>query len=126
MITKKFRRMVAGYLVFSSPVLTTNTNSVVDISNLTSGYHKLSIFADGIYNVDNDFIYVYNSSFSPIYFSVNYLPTTPTPAPTSTPTCNPTSTQPTQTNITVIMVGNSAFVSICAIYSGDTQASKNR
>ena len=88
---QKIQTNGGGYLVFTSPVLTTYTNSVVDISNLAGGIHKLSIFVDGIYNVDDDFIFVYNSSFSPTYFSVNYLPTTPTPAPTAMPTPTPTS-----------------------------------
>jgi hypothetical protein len=59
-------------------VVTTSTNDIVDISNLTSGLHKLTISAEGIYDLNNDYIFSFNYSFSPIYFSVNILPSTST------------------------------------------------
>ena len=95
------------YVVF--PPSTTNTAMNIDISMLTSGAHELTIYADGEYNVNNDFIYPYDFQSSPIYFSVNYLATyptvsfnpTPTPSPTASPTCSPSPSptiEPTQTS----------------------------
>jgi hypothetical protein len=94
------------YLVF--PPSSTNTALNIDISTLTSGAHKLAVFVEGEYNVNNDFIFPYQYQSYPIYFSVDYLaayptvspsPTpSPTPTPTSTPTPVPTSTlSPTPT-----------------------------
>ncbi len=69
------------YVVF--PPSTTNTAINIDISKLTSGAHKLTIFADGEYNVNNDFIFPYHFQSSTIYFSVNYLAAYPVPSPSS-------------------------------------------
>ena len=63
----------ASFLDFynSSTIVTTYTNTVTNISDLTDGKHKITIFAQGNYDMDNDFVFPYNSSFTPIYFSVN-------------------------------------------------------
>ncbi len=76
------------YRVF--PPSTTNTAIDIDISGLTSGAHKLTIFADGEFNANNNFIFPYHYQSSPIYFSVNYLATYPTTTPSTTPTPSPT------------------------------------
>jgi hypothetical protein len=90
----KIQTTGGGSLMFSRPELITYSDSIVEISNLTDGVHALSVFIDGNYNVDNDFVFAYNRSFSPIYFYVNYNPTTPTPAsPTPSTTSTPTPTQ---------------------------------
>jgi hypothetical protein len=84
------------YIIF--PPANTSTNSNIDISMLSGGAHKLILYADGFYNVNNDFIYTYNFSSNPIYFSVNFLATSSTPSPTpklpptTSPTPNTTST----------------------------------
>jgi len=78
------------YRVF--PPSTTNTAIDIDISGLTSGAHKLTIFADGEFNANNDFIFPYHYQSLPIYFSVNYLAAYPTasPSPTPSPSLSPT------------------------------------
>lgn len=83
------------YVPFSQN--TTSTSVTIDVSSLTSGVHKLTIFADGFYNVNgdfinNDFTYSYDFSSPPIYFSVNYLGTYPTTSPSPTLTLKLTST----------------------------------
>jgi hypothetical protein len=55
-------------------VVTTSTNDIVDISNLTSGLHRLTIFAEGRYDLNNDYVFSFNDSFSPVIFYVNILP----------------------------------------------------
>lgn len=72
---------------------TTHSYELVDISNLTNRAHELTVFADGTYLLNEDFVYAYHSSSAPIYFYVNYLPTsstpialTPNPSPSPTPT----------------------------------------
>ena len=57
----------------SSSVVLTHANSLVDISNLADGKHKLTIIAEGSYNVDNDFVFPLHYSFAPVYFFVNIL-----------------------------------------------------
>jgi hypothetical protein len=71
------------YVIF--PPITTNTAINIDISTLTSCAHKLTVFAEGEYNVNNDVIFPYSYQSSPIYFSVNYLATYPTASPSPTP-----------------------------------------
>jgi hypothetical protein len=104
------------YEYVAYPPSTTNTVAYIDISSLTSGAHRLTIFADGEYNLNNDFIYPYHFTSSPIYFSVNYLadyPTTPPkptepPTPTATPTPSPTPKGP---KVTILSPANgSTFV----------------
>ncbi len=85
------------YVVF--PPSTTNTAIDIDISSLSSGAHKLTIFSDGEFNSNNDFIFPYHYRSPPIYFSVNYLATYPTasPSPTTQPSLSPIeSPTPTQ------------------------------
>jgi hypothetical protein len=55
----------------SSSIVYTHANTLVDISHLADGKHKLTIIAEGSYNVNNDFIYPLNYYFAPIYFYVN-------------------------------------------------------
>jgi len=57
----------------SSSVVLTYANSVVDISNLADGKHKFTIFADGDYNWNNDFVRPLDYSFAPVYFHVNIV-----------------------------------------------------
>lgn len=57
------------YLIVPPNQTSTLTN--IDISSLTSGVHHLTIYADGIVNLDNLLINPYNFSSTPIYFSVN-------------------------------------------------------
>jgi hypothetical protein len=57
----------------SSSVVHTHANSLVDISSLADGKHKLTIIAEGSYDVNNDFVYPLNYYFAPIYFHVNIL-----------------------------------------------------
>jgi hypothetical protein len=64
---------------------TTTTNDTVNISDLTIGLHKVTIFADGSYDLDNLFVPNFNYTFSPIFFSVNILPINPTSTPSPTP-----------------------------------------
>lgn len=58
----------------SSSVVTVYANGAVDISNLTSGQHKLTVNIQGGYNFDDDFICSLNYSFTPSNFFVNYIP----------------------------------------------------
>jgi len=106
------------YEYVAYPPSTTNTVTYIDISSLTSGAHRLTIFADGEYNLNNDFIYPYHFTSSPIYFSVNYLADYPTtspkptdpPKPTATPTPSPTPQVP---KVTILSPANgSTFVNI--------------
>jgi len=64
-------------------IYNTTITDTVNISNLPSGLHKLTIFVEGVYNLNNDYIINYNFSFLPFNFSVNILP--PNLAPTPTP-----------------------------------------
>jgi hypothetical protein len=73
----------------TSSIITTTTNDSVDISDLTNGLHKLTIFADGSYDLDNLFVPNFNYTFSPVFFSVDILTTTPTSTPSPTPTPTP-------------------------------------
>jgi len=57
----------------SSSIVYTQANSLAGISNLADGKHKLTIIAEGDYNVNNDFVFPLNYSFAPIYFYVNIL-----------------------------------------------------
>ncbi len=99
------------YLVF--PPGNTNTAINIDISTLTSGAHKLTVFAKGEYNVNNDFIFPYQYQSSPIYFSVNYLATYPTASPSPTPTPTPTITpSPSPPEFNTKVVASSIEVTI--------------
>jgi len=63
-------------LVFlsSSDILPTFWDTTVDVSNLTSGRHTLTVFANGNYNLGDLFIEPLNYTFSPVQFYVNRLP----------------------------------------------------
>ena len=52
----------------NTAVATTYGNDLLNITNLTGGKHTLTIFAEGNYNLDDDFIKPYTFSFSPIKF----------------------------------------------------------
>jgi hypothetical protein len=83
--------------------ITTETKTVVYISNLKNGNHTLTIHAEGDYNLADLFIRAYNHSFEPLFFTVDNSSPTPqpaTPTPTQTPTQTPTLT-PTQTNSSI-------------------------
>jgi hypothetical protein len=54
-----------------SSIVYTPADTLVDISHFADGKHKLTIIAEGSYNVNNDFIYPLNYQFAPIYFYVN-------------------------------------------------------
>jgi hypothetical protein len=99
------------YLVF--PPSTTNTAITIDIPTLTNGAHKITIFADGEYNLNNDFINPYHYTSSAIYFSVNYLAVYPTASPSPTLTPTPTLTpSPSPPEFTAKFVASSIEVTI--------------
>jgi hypothetical protein len=62
-----------------TPPNQTNTSTEIDISSLTSGAHNLTIYADGLVNLDNLLVPAYSFSSTPIYFSVNNF-ASPTPS----------------------------------------------
>jgi hypothetical protein len=57
----------------SSSIVFTYARSVLDISSLANGKHKLTIVAEGDYNFDNDFVFPLNYPFAPIYFYANVI-----------------------------------------------------
>ena len=85
-----------GTLAFKNEILTSTTNDTVDVSNLASGLHKLTIFIEGTYDLNNCGFEDFSDSFASINFSVNILPpnevSTPTPTPSPSPTVSETST----------------------------------
>jgi hypothetical protein len=59
------------YEYFIYPPNQTKTSTEIDISALTSGVHNLTIYADGLVNLDNLLVPPYSFSSTPITFSVN-------------------------------------------------------
>ncbi len=62
----------------------TVSNSLVDVTNLTNGRHKLTISANGTFDYDGSLVVPYSHSFDPIYFKVIQDQAEPSPAPSPT------------------------------------------
>ncbi len=55
----------------SFQVVTSKVDTAIDISNLETGEHKLTIVITGDYDIDNLILRSFNASFDPIYFNVD-------------------------------------------------------
>ena len=55
---------------YFNQTVTTQVDSIVNISSLQTGQHKLNITVNGIYNVGNDFLKTFSVSFKPVLFEV--------------------------------------------------------
>jgi hypothetical protein len=57
----------------SSSVVYTHATSLLNVSSLTGGKHRLNVIATGDYNLNNDFVKPLNYSFTPIIFHVRIM-----------------------------------------------------
>jgi hypothetical protein len=57
----------------SSSIVFTRATSLLDVSGLAAGKHRINIVATGDYNLDNDFVKPLNYSFAPIIFHVRIM-----------------------------------------------------
>jgi hypothetical protein len=78
---------------------------LVNVSNLTSGYHKIAIFAQLYFDFDRPQL-LYNGSASPVFFSVQNLNPSPTPtlSPEPTPEVEPFPTTLVIASVSIVTV----------------------